>query len=209
MKISINAHSSSCIRGEKVLYFDPFMVTEESHYADIIFVSHEHHDHFSPEDIKKTAKNDTIYVFPASMKAEAEEFMQDKNRLILLEPGEKRDILGIPTEAVRAYNVGKPMHPRENDWLSYVVTVEGKRIYVCGDMDSSEEALSVSCDTVLVPCGGTYTMNAAEAAEFVNKLRPKTAIPMHYGSLVGKKGDGEEFLSKVDDGIDVMLLIQP
>lgn len=50
--ISINARSSIRIEGTKVIYFDPFKITEEKHDADIIFVTHEHYDHFSPEDMR-------------------------------------------------------------------------------------------------------------------------------------------------------------
>ena len=63
----------------------------------------------------------------------------------------------------------------------------------------------MDCDIALIPVGGTYTMDAKEAAAFVNALKPKTAIPTHYGSLVGKAKDGEKFAKKVDKGIEVVL----
>lgn len=67
-KISINARSSIRIEGTKVVYFDPFKIAEERHDADFIFVTHEHYDHFSPEDIRKVSKEQTILVAPYSMK---------------------------------------------------------------------------------------------------------------------------------------------
>lgn len=66
--ILINARSSIRIEGTKVIYFDPFKITEEKQDADIIFVTHEHYDHFSPDDIKKVSNENTILVAPYSMK---------------------------------------------------------------------------------------------------------------------------------------------
>ena len=41
--------------------------------------------------------------------------------------------------------------------------------------------------------GGTYTMTAEEAAELVNTIKPRVAVPIHYGSIVGTKQDTEVF----------------
>ena len=49
--IEINCHSSIKISKEKIIYIDPFKIQKEIHDADIIFITHEHYDHYSPEDI--------------------------------------------------------------------------------------------------------------------------------------------------------------
>lgn len=59
----------------------------------------------------------------------------------------------------------------------------------------TKEAKEVRCDIALVPVGGTYTMDTKKAAELVNILRPEVAIPVHYGSVVGKPADGKHLLS--------------
>ena len=69
--ITVNAHSSIRIDDKVIAYIDPFRLTEERHDADLILFTHPHFDHFSPEDFRKAAKEDTIYVCPLSMKAEA------------------------------------------------------------------------------------------------------------------------------------------
>ena len=48
-------------------------------------------------------------------------------------------------------------------------------------------------DVALLPVGGTYTMTAEEAAEAVNIIKPKKAIPMHWGDIIGGKEDAEKF----------------
>lgn len=203
-EITINEHSSIRIGGEKVLYFDPFKVKDAVHDADVIFFTHDHFDHFSPEDLAKVAKADTVYVAPkTTKKALKKANITDKN-CTFMKPDREEEVCGITVRSVPAYNPAKQFHPKENEWLGYVVEIGGIRVYVCGDMDDTPEGRAVDCDIVLVPCGGTYTMDPKEAAAFVNALKPKTAIPTHYGSIVGKAGDGEKFAKKVDKDIEVV-----
>ena len=200
--VSINAHSSIRIEAEKVMYFDPFHLTEEPHDADIVFITHDHYDHFSPEDIEKVRNDDTVFVLPGSCRVSAA-----KNGLVncvYLDPGDKTEVCDVPVEAVAAYNSLKPFHPKKNEWLGYVVTVDWKRIYVAGDTDENPDNLSVKCDIAMVPAGGTYTFDAQQAAAFVNKLRPAVAIPTHYGDIVGTLADGDAFAAAVDEGIEVV-----
>ncbi|MBQ5355078.1 MAG: MBL fold metallo-hydrolase, partial [Clostridia bacterium] len=63
------------------------------------------------------------------------------------------------------------------------------------------DAAAVHCDIAVIPVGGKYTMTAEEAAELVNKIAPKAAIPTHYGTIVGKPSDGDLFAAGVKDGI--------
>ena len=78
-----------------------------------------------------------------------------------------------------------------------MVTLGDLRYYVCGDMDITEEGKGVSCDVLLVPCGGTYTMDPKEAAEFTGFLKPKYAVPTHYGDPVGDMSCGSAFAEEV------------
>ncbi len=202
-QISINAQSSIRIAGETVIYFDPFRITENRNDADIIFVTHEHFDHFSPEDIQKVRKADTIFVAPKSM--ETQMLNAGCSNLILLTPNETTTVRNIPVKTIPAYNLLKPFHPKKNGWLGYLITVNGQKIYVSGDMDATKEAKSVVCDIALIPIGGTYTMNYKESAEYINIIKPKTAIPTHYGTIVGKASDGESFKKLVSPEIQVIL----
>ena len=206
--ITVNTQSSIRIRaGRQNIYFDPFKIEEATHDADLIFLTHDHYDHFDPESINKLNREVmTMVVAPKSMFDKiGKETDVDYNNVIPLAPGDKMQLNGFPIEAVPSYNIGKEFHPKEAGWLGYVITIDGQRIYVCGDMDATPEAKAVQCDIVLVPVGGTYTMDPAEAAAFVNELKPKIAIPTHYGSIVGTPEDGERFKSGVDKDISVEL----
>lgn len=203
-KITVNTQSSIRIdAGKSIIYIDPFGISGNPHDADIVLITHEHFDHFSPDDIGKVRKADTVFAAPKSMNGKLAG--AGINKAVLMKPGDSAEICSIPLEAVPAYNIMKPFHPKSNGWLGYIVTVGGKRIYAAGDTDAVREVKAVKCDIALVPIGGTYTMDCKEAAALVNAIRPETAIPIHYGSIVGSYIDGEKFTELVDSSINVVI----
>ena len=204
MKISINKHSSIRIESDKVIYFDPYLIDEVSNDADIIFITHDHPDHFSIEDIKKVEKEDTIFVIPDNMYN-----LLGGENVIVLNPNEKTEIEGYEVVTLPSYNVGKQFHPKEKGNLAYIVTIEGQRIFVAGDTDKNPDNENIKVDVALIPIGGKYTMDYKEAADLINKIKPKKAIPTHYGTMgIGDKNAGEKFKELVDKDIEVEILIK-
>lgn len=198
-------HSSIKIAGEKVLYFDPYEIAEERHDADVVFVTHDHYDHFSPKDIEKVQKEGTLLVLPECMKGKEKKVGGAKVRFVCL--GDVIDAAGLPIQAIAAYNRMKPFHPKGKKYVGYLVTMAGITYYVAGDTDITPENQQVSCDVALVPVGGKFTMNYKEAAELVNRIGPKLAIPTHYGTVVGSPEDGKRFEELVKEGIEVRRFI--
>ncbi len=201
--ISVNTQSSIRIGADKVVYFDPIEIRSAAHDADVIFITHEHGDHFDPESIRNICRDDTVLAAPASMSGQLGSAGIPAGRTVLFSPGEKKEAGGIAAEAVPAYNILKPFHPRRKGWVGYIVTIEGARIYVAGDTDAVKEVKAVKCDIALVPIGGKFTMNAKDAAAAVNCIRPSVCIPIHYGSIVGSRADEEEFRKRVLPDITV------
>lgn len=202
MKISINSQSSIRIASDKVIYFDPFKIEEEVHDADIIFITHNHFDHFSIEDIKKIEKEDTVYVIPECMYN-----LLGGENVITLNPDEKTNVEGYVVETLPSYNVNKDFHPKDKGYLSYVVTIEGKRVFVMGDCDPNDDNRKVKCDYCFIPIGGHYTMDYKQASEYINEIKPEVAVPCHYGDVVGDHKDGERFKKLVNSDIDVKLYL--
>lgn len=201
----------SCVRIQSIdpaltIYFDPFHMDDIPCDADIVFITHAHYDHYSPEDLSKVSKSDTVFVLPASMESrEVTLQLGGADRCVFLEPNSTIQVRGLPVETVPAYNIGKDFHPKANNWLGYVVTIDGVRVYVSGDTDDTPDARTVKCDLALVPVGGKFTMTAAEAAAFVNAIAPQAAVPTHYGSIVGKPEDGETFASLVKPPVEAVV----
>ena len=207
--LNIRVYTQNCIRlqGEKIVYFDPFKVTDELHDADIVFVTHDHYDHYSPDDIKKVINDGTVFVVPEPMAGKVKNNFSGHD-VKGLAVGEKAVADGIVIETVASYNKLKPFHPKKAGWLGYIIEIENKKVYVSGDTDKTTEAESVKCDIAFVPIGGFYTMNVKEAAELINIIRPELAIPTHYGSAVGKPSFGKDFAKLVEDDIQVIEKIE-
>lgn len=210
--ITVNTQNSIRIEGSRILYFDPYLIQETAHDADFIFITHEHYDHFEPESIAKIKKDDTTLVAPESMKKKviSESGIASENCLFY-QPGEIHEAGGITVETIPAYNKLKPFHTKGKKWQGYVVEMDGVRYYVSGDTDVNEDIRKVSCDVAMIPIGGFYTMDWKQAAEYIAQMKPKAAVPTHYGSIVGNKTDGQDFqkmLESLDDGIQVELKLR-
>ena len=203
-KIDVFTHSSIRVRSSfGSVYIDPFKMKEEPHDAVFILVTHDHFDHFSPEDIEKVGTKGTILIVPEGMKEKAEKETGSQYEIHTVTPGSSYNIGDLKFETVASYNKLKPFHPKHAGWVGYILQIDEQRIYIAGDTDATKEAKQVVCDVALVPVGGTYTMDAKQAAELVNEIRPKIAVPTHYGSVVGKQDDAQIFAKHVDSAISV------
>jgi L-ascorbate metabolism protein UlaG (beta-lactamase superfamily) len=172
--------------GSTQIYIDPFKLPADLPKADVILITHGHYDHCSIDDIAKIIKKETIIVIP---KTAANEIKGSK---IEVEPGKTYNVGNLKVAAVPAYNINKRFHPKQNGWVGYIVTLSnGQRIYHAGDTDFIDEMKNIVTDIALLPCGGTYTMTAKEAAEAANTFKPKLLVPMHWGSIVGSSSDAD------------------
>ena len=207
--IRVLTHSSIRIQsGDTVLYVDPYKVSGRPQDADYVFITHDHFDHFSPEDIEKVSCDKTVLVVPEKMRDKVLQEADETRGIIPVKPDAPYDINGFSFETVPAYNRLKPFHPKTAGWVGYIFCLDGKRIYVAGDTDATPDAKKVRCDVALVPVGGTYTMNASQAAELVNTIRPAAAIPTHYGSVAGSAADAESFRDKVAPAVHVEIKME-
>ncbi|HPP11776.1 MAG TPA: MBL fold metallo-hydrolase [bacterium] len=193
-------HASLLIMvGEKRVYVDPWKL-REAQPASLVLVTHEHFDHCSPEDIEKVAGPETPIVGPEG----ALKKIKVGQRLIL-KPGEKHDFSWLLVEARPAYNLKKDFHPKNRGDLGYLLRWQDKSLYVAGDTDCLPEMEKLNPDIAVLPVGGTYTMDAAEAARAVSIMKPKVAIPYHYGDIVGTGQSAAEF-QRLVKGVEVKIL---
>lgn len=210
------------ITGEKIIYTDPFKI-KKGDTADIIFITHEHFDHCSPEDVKKIQGPDTVIVATSDC---AGKLTGDVRKM---KPGSKMVIKGIDIEAVPAYNINKQFHTKDKGWVGYIFTplkkaideisdrveegtsltgftIERQRIYIAGDTDYIPEMKTFKADIALLPVSGTYVMTATEAVKAAIDIKPKIAIPMHYNSIVGTEDDAKRFADGLKGKIEVKIL---
>lgn len=205
--IQVLNHSSIKINREKVIYIDPFKIDNDYHDADIVFITHSHFDHYSEEDIDRIIKEETKLIVTEDLEKKALEKVKKEN-VTCVQPEKNYFVDGINFETIPAYNISKQFHPKSNNWVGYVIELNGIKYYFAGDTDITEENKKVKCDVAFVPIGGTYTMTAKEAAELVNIIKPKIAVPIHYGSVVGTTKDAEDFVISLNEKIEGRILMK-
>jgi len=172
---------------QRVMYIDPWKMPSAPGDADIVLVSHDHFDHCSPEDIDKVSGERTVLVAPKAVVAKLG-YGQ------VVKPGDELHLDETSIEAVSAYNLSKDFHTKTYGGIGAVISLEGKRIYYAGDTDLTPEmSFLTSIDLALLPVGGTYTLDAEEAARACDTISPAIALPYHWGDIVGTAEDAEKF----------------
>jgi L-ascorbate metabolism protein UlaG (beta-lactamase superfamily) len=196
-------HDTFKIKGEKIIYTDPFRIKEKDagDKADIILITHEHHDHCSPEDVAKIRKPGTIIVTTPSCVAKLTGTVKTARR------GDTLTIGDISIEAVPAYNIGKKYHMKEMDGVGYILTLSGKRLYFSGDTDHIPEMKTFkNISIAFLPVSGTYVMTEEEAVKAALDIKPDIAVPMHYGTIVGTRMNAEIFAQRLKGKIEVVIM---
>ncbi|MGD8620963.1 MAG: MBL fold metallo-hydrolase [Anaerolineales bacterium] len=192
-------HDSFRIDQPVTIYIDPWNLPANSPEAELILVSHDHHDHCSPEDVQSVRKDHTLVIANPGAAEKLEAPVE------IMHAGETKIHAGIKIEAVPAYNLDKPFHPKEEKHLGFILEIDGERLYFAGDTDHIPEMESIDCDLALLPVSGKYVMDAEEAAEAASTLRPKLIVPMHYGAgVVGTIADAERFKELTDIPVHIM-----
>ncbi len=190
------------------IYIDPFKMDESPNDAAFVLITHDHYDHFSPEDIDKVVGDSSVLIVPEKMAGKAKTVADKFSKTVTVKPDESYEVDGLKFETVPAYNPLKPFHPKSSGNVGYILEIDGKRIYIAGDTDATKEAKAVKCDVALIPIGGKFTMDAKDAAELINEMQPAVAIPVHYGLAIGKPSDGGDFAARVNDPVKVELKIK-
>ena len=176
-----------------VVYVDSWGLTDDLPPADLLLITHAHGDHFAPDDIARVKNEKTVIVAPADVAA------QLSGNIKTVKPGDRLDVAGVKIEAVPAYNIDPARleaHPKVNNWVGYVLQLGGNTYYHAGDTDHLPELEKIRTDVAFLPIGGGgYVMTLEEAAALAKAMKPKIAVPTHFGFYpgVGVPADGERF----------------
>jgi L-ascorbate metabolism protein UlaG (beta-lactamase superfamily) len=192
------------LRGGLVVYLDPFKLPEGGAKADLIFITHDHSDHCSPADVAKIQKPETLIVTVPQAAAKL------SGQIQTIKPGETLVVKGVSVKAIPAYNINKfrnpgvPFHPKESGYVGFILSFDGKSLYLAGDTDFIPEMNGLEPDIALIPVSGTYVMTADEAVEAASAINARLTIPMHVGGPIGSLSMAEEFKSKAKVPVKVL-----
>lgn len=205
-------HSSFLIKDRinqtNIYYIDPFeFKAPKKEKADLIFITHLHFDHCSPDDVKKVMTDKTTFV---TVPGCIEKMGVPSYRIMTIKPNQEFEVKGIKVKTVPAYNV-KPerlnFHPKANNWVGYILNVNNAKVYHAGDTDVIEEMKNLGkLDVAMLPMGGTYTMDVDEAITAANTVKAEVTVPIHYRRLLGDKSKQaeEKFRSGVKGKVVVL-----
>lgn len=183
---------------DTVIYIDPWKLEDSEHDATIVLVSHSHFDHYSQEDVAGVSGAATKLIASADV-------IEQEKAGEAISPGQIIQNGNVQVHGIAAYNPAKEFHPKENNWLGFIIEINSKRIYYAGDTDLTDEMKALKdIDIALLPVGGTYTMNASEAAEATKHFKPKKAIPYHWGDIVGGRTDAEAFAEAAECEVRIL-----
>ncbi|HUK13899.1 MAG TPA: MBL fold metallo-hydrolase [Thermoanaerobaculaceae bacterium] len=194
-------HDTFRIDGPPVVYVDPYQIADGLPPADLILITHDHFDHLSPADVARIHTPSTKVVAPREVEGKLSVPVE------VIAVGESKTVAGVRVKAVPAYNTDKSYHPKKDGKVGYVLTVAGVTYYHAGDTDVIPEMAGLEPDVALLPVSGTYVMTATEAAEAARKVKPKIAVPMHYGAIVGSDADARKF-AKLLEGSGIKVVIK-
>jgi len=205
IQIEKYTHDTFVLRGSKVVYLDPYKLPDNAPPADIICVTHEHFDHFSINDIKRLSSAGSYLV--AAKEIEGKLKGVNFGHVELVTPGRQIEIEGVMIKALPAYNIDKEFHPKDDEKVGYLITLDGVKVYHAGDSDFIPEMAQLAdehIDVALLPVSGTYVMDWAEAVRAVEAIKPKLAIPMHYGEIVGSEEDAKRFQESAGCPVEII-----
>jgi L-ascorbate metabolism protein UlaG (beta-lactamase superfamily) len=191
------------------IYVDP--VGEAAAYADMpapdmIFITHEHGDHFNADtlggimgDATTMVTNPAVFaMLPADMQA----------RATSIGNGESTTAGDVTIDAIPAYNITEErlnFHPQGRD-NGYVVTVDGLRVYISGDTEDIPEMRALeNIDVAFVCMNLPFTMDVTAAASAVAEFAPTYVYPYHYRGRDNGTQDPAEFANLLGDAIGVKM----
>ena len=176
---------------EKILHVDPIM--QEADYrqlpkADLILITHEHHDHFDLNAIEAIKKSSTEIVCPKICAEKLEDYR-------IINNNENIELKSFFIESVPAYNIvhmrdgNTPFHPKGNG-NGYIITFANTRVYVAGDTENIPEIKKIkNIDIAFLPMNVPVTMSPEMVYDVIISIKPKIFYPYHYGDTAMKWGE--------------------
>jgi L-ascorbate metabolism protein UlaG (beta-lactamase superfamily) len=167
-------HGSFQIIGTQIVYINPWKIPPTSFLGDIILVSHDHYDHFSPADIQRLRGENTRLVTNEKVANQLE-------GAEVIRPWQYITIDRTTIRAVAAYSPNDFRHALADGGLGFVISTNFYDIYYTGDTKLIPEMNQMRPDILILPIDDDGTMTINDAVEAVNLMRPRWVLPCNWG----------------------------
>ena len=177
LKVSFPGHAVVFFEiGGKTIWIDPTLPYavqgDNPPKADLILITHEHGDHLDLKAVEAVRKPETEFVYTTAC---GEKLRGGK----IMKNGDKATVSGIPIEAVPAYNLTEPYHPK-GAGNGYVLTFGDLRVYVAGDTENVPEIKALkNIDIAVLPLMRPYTMSEEMLSDAARAVKPKVLYVYH------------------------------
>ena len=194
-KLLYQGHASYRLTADdgRVIYVDPYKGKSYDAPADLILITHQHHDH---NQVSRCAQKPDCRII-----TNKESLAGGKHNSF--------DVGGILIQAVEASN--RNHDPKE--CVGYIITLDGVKLYASGDTSKTEQMKSFAAlelDYALFPGDGHFNMGLEEAAECARIIGAKHNVLIHLkpGESVREKGEEWDAPNKliIEPGEEISLL---
>ncbi|MFC1774745.1 MBL fold metallo-hydrolase [Nanoarchaeota archaeon] len=188
MKIQWIRHASVIIKTkQKTIYIDPYLdplFHTNLPKADIILISTSLPNHFTNESIEMIkSRNTRIYAVSSA---------SERLGGAIVKAGDTIEEQGLKFHCSKTYNENAP------EAVGFILQLQDKRIYYVGSTFYNPE-LRHTCNILIIPIGGSTSMNIDQAAQLTEQIRPKYVLPIQYGLSEGMSEEGDLFKSRIED----------
>lgn len=178
-------HASMVLKiSDLIVYVDP--VGEAADYLDfpdpdVLLITDIHGDHFEPGLLEQLIKEDTKIGIPEAVFKQLPRSI--RAMATVLENNEEDHFKNLKIKAIPMYNLRSEaidFHPKGRG-NGYLLSVEGKQIYISGDTEDIPEMRELTAIDVAFVCMNLpYTMTVEQAVDAVLEFKPKKVYPYHF-----------------------------
>lgn len=167
----------------------PALTPNQITKCDLILITHEHFDHCDPYSVG-VIQSRTLAQVVAPEETLALLDVPARSRVPVQE-GDSFTLMGTQITVTPA------KHPQSTYPVGYAIQAGGESLYHAGDTYDLYGIPNLDVKAVLLPIGGTFTMDVIGAVASLKRMRAKHAIPMHYNTFDRIKANAEDFSRRV------------